>query len=122
MGKGININDVFIEAWDKLSRRVASYMPYKNYYNTQTQDIISNVFLSSIFSYLFRFYLMGEDFQRDVEALLTKWLVPASLFRYDHLTACTTKAGLTQPLHDIRATNLAALLRNQPSGKLPRPS
>ena len=58
MGKEININDVFMEAWDKLSRRVASYMPYKNYYNTQTRVIISNAFLSSIFSYLFRFYLI----------------------------------------------------------------
>ena len=36
MGNTIDINDVFMEAWRKLSRRVASYMPYKNYYNTQT--------------------------------------------------------------------------------------
>ena len=75
MGNKITVNDVFSEAWTKISRRVASYMPYKNYYNTQTRVIISNSFLSPIFSYLFRFYLMGEDFHADAEALLTKWLV-----------------------------------------------
>ena len=122
MGNTIDINDVFMEAWRKLSRRVASYMPYKNYYNTQTRVIISNSFLSPIFSYLFRFYLMGEHFQTEVEALLTKWLVPASRFRYDHLTARTKEAGLTQPLHDIRLVNIAAILRNQPSNNLPRPN
>ena len=120
MGNKITVNDVFSEAWTKISRRVASYMPYKNYYNTQTRVIISNSFLSPIFSYLFRFYLMGEDFHTDAEALLTKWLVPASRFRYDHLTAPTDEAGLTQPLHDLIKLNLAALLRNKQH--LPQPS
>ena len=72
MGNKITVNDVFSEAWTKISQRVASYMPFKNYYNTQTRVIISNSFLSPIFSYLFRFYLMGEDFHTDAEAPLTK--------------------------------------------------
>ena len=111
-----------MEAWEKFSKRTSSYMPLKSYFNTQTRVIIANSFLSPIFSYLFRFYLMGEDFQKDVEKVLTRWLVPASRFRYDHLTACTTDAGLTQPLQDIRLVNIAALLRNQPSHVLPDPA
>ena len=120
MGPGVNINDVFHEAWLKLEHRVASYMPLKSFYNTQNRVIISNAFLSSIFSYLFRFYMMGEDYHKDVERLLTTWLVPARRFRYDQLTAKTREAGLTQPLQDIFRLNIAALLRMRPS--LPKPS
>ena len=120
IGPGVNINDVFHEAWLKLECRVARYMPLKSFYNTQNRVIISNAFLSPIFSYLFRFYMMGEDYHRDVERLLSTWLVPARRFRYDHLTAKTREVGLTQPLQDVFKLNIAALLRMRPS--LPKPS
>ena len=122
IGRDVDVNEVFMEAWKKFSKRASSYMPLKSYFNTQPRVIIANSFLSPIFSYLFRFYLMGEDFQKDVEKVLTRWLVPASRFRHDNLTACTADAGLTQPLHDIRLVNIAALLRNQPPHALPDPS
>ena len=119
MGPGVDVNKVFQDAWYKLEGRVARYMPLKSFYNTQNRVIIANAFLSSIFSYLFRFYMMGEDYQKDVESLISSWLVPANRFRYDHLTAKTREAGLTQPLQDIFKLNIAALLRMRPT--LPKP-
>ena len=119
IGPGVNVNDIFTKAWEKLERRVARYMPLKSFYNTQNRVIIANSFLQSIFSYLFRFYMMGEDFHRDVERLVTTWVVPANRFTYDNLTAPTRDAGLTQPLQDINHTNIVTLLRKRET--LPEP-
>lgn len=119
IGPGVDVNEVFRGAWSKLESRIARYMPLKSFYNTQNRVIIANAFLSSIFSYLFRFYMMGEDYHRDVENLISSWLVPANRFRYDHLTASTREAGLVQPLQDIFKINIAAVLRARNS--LPKP-
>ena len=120
IGPGVQVNDIFDKAWDKLEKRVARYMPLKGFYNTQNRVIIANSFLQSIFSYLFRFYMMGEDYHRDVEKLVTTWLVPANRFTYDRLTAPTRQAGLTQPLQDINHTNIVTLLRKRDT--LPKPT
>ena len=120
LGPGININDVFMDAYAKLEARIARYMPLKTYYNTQNRVIIANAFLTPIFSYLFRFYVMGEDYHRDAERLISKWLVPARRFRYDHLTANTREAGLAHPLRDLFRVNLATILRKR--SQLPSPA
>ena len=119
-GNNITINDIFSDAWDKLSQRVAKYMPYKSHYNTQNRVIISNSFLSSIFSYLFHFYVMGEHLHDQAEALLTRWLVPANRFKYNHMTAPTQRAGLTQPLQDLYKLNISSILRNKTN--IPQPN
>ena len=64
MGPGVDVNKVFQDAWSKLECRVARYMPLKSFYDTQNRVIIANAFLTSIFSYYFRFYMMGEDYQK----------------------------------------------------------
>ena len=106
----------------KLSRRVAQFLPLKRSFSLQNRVLISNSFLTPILSYLFRFFVLGEQDAAQVERLVCSWVVPGRRFSYDHLTAQTHCAGLSIPLRDILKTNLASLLSGRDSFPAPRAS
>ena len=86
----------------KLQLRVDGYMPFKGLYSTQNRVIISNSFLLSIFSFLQRFFLMSADMMIRVKTVISTWTIPTRLLTYDHLTAPTRLAGISQPRRDVK--------------------
>lgn len=93
----------------KLSRRVAQFLPHKRSFSLQNRVLISNTFLTPILSYLFTFFVLGEQDAKEVERLKSSWVISGRKFRYDHLTAQSHCAGLTIPLHDVLKLNIASL-------------
>jgi hypothetical protein len=88
-------------------------MPLKEHYSIQNRVIIANTFLTSILSFLHRYFLMPIRLVQKVKTLITSWIVPAHRFTYEQLTAPTRTAGLCQPLRDVEKMNIAALLRGK---------
>ena len=114
------IIDIFRGAMAKLSRRVAQFLPHKRSFSLQNRVLISNTFLTPILSYLFTFFVLGEQDAKEVERLISSWVISGRKFRYDHLTAQSHCAGLTIPLHDVLKLNIASLLCGKESFVAPR--
>ena len=112
VGQDVTVNNVFDLAWGKLTRRLSQYSAYKRFFSLQGRVDIANAFLSPLFSFLFRFYMMTETFMHDVERAIGKWVIPNSRFTFEHLTASPSQGGLQRPLRDLFRLNVAALLRS----------
>ena len=112
IGKSVTVDDVYAKALTKFNDRIIGYMPCLSLFSTQQRVLICNVFLTTIFSFLNRVYLMSNLMLKRVRQLSTQWLVKANRFTYDHLTSPTVHAGIAQPLRDLQKTNVAAILRN----------
>jgi Reverse transcriptase (RNA-dependent DNA polymerase). len=67
VGRGVDVNKVFMQAWDKMTNRLRQYTPVKHTFNLQGRVDIANSFLLPLFSFLFRFYMMTQSFMDDVE-------------------------------------------------------
>ena len=112
IGKSVTVDDVYAKALTKFNDRIIGYMPCLSLFSTQQRVLICNVFLTTIFSFLNRVYLMSNLMLKRVRQLSTQWLVKANRFTYDHLTSPTVHAGIAQPVWDLQQTNVAAILRN----------
>ena len=111
VGRGVDVNKVFMQAWDKMTNRLRQYTPAKHTFNLQGRVDIANSFLLPLFSFLFRFYMMTQSFMDDVEKAIAKWVVPNSRYQFDHLTTLPAAGGIHRPLRSIFLTNIATLLR-----------
>jgi hypothetical protein len=99
-GRDVSIDDVFMGALKKFSERVAAYMPLKGLYSVQQRVIIANSFLLPTISYLQHYFVMSKQQTHQVERMVSSWVVPAHRYTYNHLTAPSRLAGLSQPLKD----------------------
>ena len=111
IGRETNVNNVFDGAWDKLTKRLRRYHAYKSFFSLQGRVDIANSFLISLFSFLFRFYMMTETFMYDVERAIARWVIPNSRYQYEHLTTARNGVGIHRPLKDLFCLNVATLLR-----------
>ena len=111
VGRKVDVNKVFMQAWDKLTNRLRQYTPVKHTFNLQGRVDIANSFLLPLFSFLFRFYMMTKSFMDDVEKAIAKWVVPNSRYQFDHLTTLPAAGGIHRPLRSVFLTNIATLLR-----------
>ena len=112
---------MYAEVTKKLEQRVTAYMPHKSVYSTAKRVLICNVFFVSLFTYLNRFFVMGEGNSDEVESLISSWVVPDwTPFSHDQLIAPTRSAGLVQPLRDHYKGNIAGILARREEVKQPR--
>ena len=88
-------------------------MPRKSSFSVQSRIHISNTYLLPIFSYVSRFYLAPRAIIQEVERLTSSWVIPGRLFRHDHVTAPTNRAGFKEPLRDLLRHNLATILQGR---------
>ena len=98
IGKEVTTEDVFTGTVAKLRSRVDQYLPLKKLYTLQNRVLITNTFLSPLFSHLFRFFMMSRAMHQEVRSILLAWVAPSRLLAYDHFLAPTTQGGLSQPL------------------------
>jgi ribonuclease HI len=120
VGRSVTSKEVYSRAMKKFEARVYSYMPNKLLFNMPTRVIMANTYLIPIFSYIFRFYLMNKSTENQVRRLLTLFLIHSDSTNIARLCAPTCKAGLKQPLKEIRLLNVATVLRSRakmPSAK-----
>ena len=75
IGREVTVEDVYAEAIAKLSRRVARYKPLQGFYSLQNRIIISNSFLSTVFSYLSQFFLMNRNLLAEAKRVISTWVV-----------------------------------------------
>ena len=116
----MTVNEVFADAMREFKSRLQTYMPLKATYTMQNRVIISNVRLTSIFGFLSKFFVLGEEDAKDVETLTTEWVVAARFVTFDMLVAPTNKVGMATPLQDIFKLNVAGVLARQEN--LPEPA
>jgi ribonuclease HI len=114
MGRAVTVNDVFADATRRIQERAAALEPMKQLYNTQSRVIIANFQLIPLVSYLSQFFCIGEDNCKELEDIISRWVIPGPRFTYDQLTARRQCAGIHQPLKDIFKVNIASILRHKP--------
>ena len=99
-GREVTVREVFADAMAKLSQRVATKIPLKSLYSLQNRITIANIFLQPTPSFIQNYFVMSEEDTAEAERLSPPgWCLYR--FRFNHLTAQTRKAGLSQPLKDL---------------------
>ena len=114
IGARTSTNAIFADALKKFERRTSSYLPLKTHYSLPTRIRIANVFLVTIFSYLYQIYFIPEKILQKINSLLYKWIVPFNSISLSDLTRPVSLLGLPENLKDVRLMNIAALISNAP--------
>jgi ribonuclease HI len=120
VGAHTSTNAIFADALKKFEQRTASYLPLKAQYSLPTRIRIANVFLISIFSYLYQIYFIPEKTLQKINRLLYKWIVPFNSVSLSDLTRPASILGLPDNLKDVRLMNVAALISNAPPSATPK--
>lgn len=110
-GKSVDVNDVYSKALDKLTGRVASYMPIQKYFSMTDRVRIANTYFIPVLSYIFRFFLMSTFVYKKVCSLLRTWLIRGNVTNIHRLMAPSHACGLSNPLKDPSLINTAALIK-----------
>jgi ribonuclease HI/exonuclease III len=119
IGSKINTKKIFNNALTKFKDRINHYLPLKKHYSLPNRIMIANVFLLTIFSYLYQIYFIPGDYLKTINSLLYKWLVSFNSFSLADLSRPTNRCGLSNTLKDIRIVNIAALIATAPSDLTP---
>ena len=120
IGRSVDVTMVYEEAVEKMERRVCTFMPMQSRLDMAGRVRLANVYLLTIFSYLFRFFLMSEGTSRRVLKSLKRWLIRGTVTNMARLTAPAHLLGLATPLKDLAMLNMAALLRRREA--IPNPA
>jgi hypothetical protein len=114
IGTKVDTKMIFHKALHKFKERINSYLPLKNHYSLPNRIKIANIFLISIFSYLYQIYFIPPDYLKTINSLLYKWIVSFNAFSLADLSRPTSRCGLSCTLKDIHITNIAALIATTP--------
>ena len=115
LGTSVDTTEVYEAALDKFHDRMSTYLPLKSRFSMSSRVKIANTYLLPIFYYLGRFYLKSAYVDKEIDEGLTKWIITANNTNLPRLRAPTHQAGLSCPLVDHRAANVATLLDHKPT-------
>lgn len=112
MGVGVSTEDIYAKPYMKYETRLRTHRPALAHLHTQGRVHLFNIYLFPLFSYLFHFYIlpdkgMGEKIRAHARQSIISFNGRAN--KYMHLVSPKYNLGLSQPLRDPWAANLAAL-------------
>ena len=114
LGKDINEEDIYQKAFTKYIDRYELYSDFISSSTLHFKIVVFNVFLLSIFSYLFPFYILPAPMRTRVKEDARKACIPfnGGGFGYSFLVSPCNRFGLKLPLRDAWAANMTALITN----------
>jgi ribonuclease HI len=112
MGVDVTTEDIYAKPYMKYEARLRTHRPALAHLHNQGKVHLFNIYLLPLFSYLFHFYLlpykgMGDKIRAHARQNIISFNGRAN--KYMHLISPKYNLGLSQPLRDIWAANLAAL-------------
>ena len=117
IGRQITVDNVFERAVKSLEARVVQYRPLQGLYKLQQRIIVANSFLSPMLSFIQRFFLMPPSLRRQVQSILSSWVLKGRLLSWDQCCQPAQIGGLaTTP----RPHQLQRCLSPQSAGPLPQ--
>ena len=117
-GPHITAKDIYTLALDKVRKRCKRLRSTISRFDLDTRIIIFNVFIIPIFSYLYTMFLMPyeeiiEKFHTLIRHHIIPWGPKGGGFHHYHLYFNQSRIGTKQPLKDLWALNLAAMLKGK---------
>ena len=112
MGVGVTNEDIYSKPYEKYEARLITHRSALAHLPNQGKVHLFNIYLFPLFSYLFHFYLlpdkgMGEKIRAHARQHIISF--NGGSYKYMQLVAPKYKRGLSQPLRDPWAANVAAL-------------
>ena len=112
MGVDVTTEDIYTKPFNKYEARLLSHRPALAHLHNQGKVHLFNIYLFPLFSYLFHFYVlpdkgMGEKIRAHARQHIISF--NGRSHKYMQLVAPEYNLGLSQPLRDPWAANLAAL-------------
>ena len=118
IGPYVTTRDVYKNALEKISDRIALYRKAMSSMSVQRRIITMNVFILPILSYLNQFVLLPQhgdcNYYKTLRSLIHKACTPygGKAWGYNALLIPATSGGFPTPLRDPWVENVLALLRN----------
>lgn len=112
IGKEVSTEDVFAKAFTKFERRAARYTPTVKRLPLAKRILVCNCFLTPLFLYLARYYIIPYRIIVEVRNLLRKMVIPfnGGAFAYPHLLKIRKEElAFSTSFRDLWATNYALL-------------
>ena len=112
MGVDVTTEDIYSKPYKKFESRLLSHRPALAHLHNQGKVHLFNIYLLPLFSYLYHFYLLPYEGMGDkVRAHARQNIISFNgrSYKYAHLISPKHNLGLSQPLRDPWAANLAAL-------------
>jgi ribonuclease HI len=112
MGVGVTSEDIYAKPFTKFIARLHSHRPALAHLHNQGKIHLFNIYLFPLFSYLFHFYILPDEGMGDkIRAHARQSIISFNgrAYKYHHLISPKYNLGLSQPLRDPWAANLAAL-------------
>jgi hypothetical protein len=109
--------EIYAAAVEKLEKRVNRYMPAKDAFPVWRRILVANVFLVSLFSYLYSIYLIPDATLNKIYGIIGRWVCPGKWKALipSLLTHPRKHLGFEKPLDDIRLRNVAAIITSAPA-------
>jgi ribonuclease HI/exonuclease III len=112
MGVDVTTEDIYAKPYKRYVARLLTHRPALAHLHNQGKVHLFNIYLFPLFSYLFHFYIlpdkgMGDNIRAHARQNIISFNGRA--YKYPHLISPKYNLGLSQPLRDPWAANLAAL-------------
>ena len=112
MGVDVTTEDIYSKPFSKYEARLLTHRPALAHLHNQGKVHLFNIYLLPLFSYLYQFYLLpykgvGDRIRAHARQNIISFNGRA--YKYSHLISPKHNLGLSQPLRDTWAANLAAL-------------
>jgi ribonuclease HI len=119
-GKDVTTSDLYEPILAKAQARLASYRPVLRRLTLYKKVLVVNTFVTTLFSYLYQFFIIPKEVRENYDRAVTGAVIPYAGKGYilEHLYAPTTLGGLKQPLKDLWALNMQALVRQRGFGHI----
>ena len=112
MGVDITTEDIYLKPYVKYEARLITHRSALAHLPNQGKVHLFNIYLFPLFSYLFHFYLLPDKgLGEKIRAHARQHIISFNgrSYKYMHLVAPKYNLGLSQPLRDPWAANVAAL-------------
>ena len=112
MGVELTTEDIYTKPFKKFEARLLSFRPTLAHLHNQGTVHLFNIYLLPLFSYLYQFYLlpykgMGDKVRAHARQNIISFNGRA--YKYPHRISPKYNLGLSHPLRDPWAANVAAL-------------
>ena len=111
IGRDITLAEIFESPYKKALSRLASSSYVSSSFSVQTRVLFVNVFIVSLFSYHFLFFVLPSEYYRSLKELIRKTVTPfnGGAYSYSSLVSLHLLFSIRPPLKDLWAFNVSLL-------------
>lgn len=115
IGRDITLAEIFDAPYNKAVARLASARPVISSLSVSSRILFINVFIISLFSYHFLFFILPKEFYSTLKELIRKTVTPfnGGAYSYDSLVSLQLLFSI-RPLKDLWAFNVSLLASRSP--------